>query len=242
MEDIFGNVESLIESTHFLILAKTFLAMLLGIVIGIEREIKRKPVGVKTCVIISITTCILTIVSIQSAKYYANILPNINTDPMRLAAQVISGMGFLGAGVIMRKNDDAISGLTTAAILWASAGIGIAVGAGFFFDAIIATWMIFIAIRLSPMLHNYINRRQEKLEKKTILTIHLNDPSVVSHIMDVLINQHSEVENMTIKDLYNGEVKLKVKCRFTDPEQSQSIYAKLKDIPQVIAVDMMKVR
>ena len=123
------------QSPHALIFMKTTLAMLLGGVIGLERELKRKPVGVKTCVIIAITTCILTIVSIQSAEYYAEVSENIRTDPMRLAAQVISGIGFLGAGVILRKSNDAISGLTTAAIIWAAAGIGIATGAGFFFDA-----------------------------------------------------------------------------------------------------------
>lgn len=75
----------------------------------------------------------LTIVSIQSAEYYAEISMNIRSDPMRLAAQIISGVGFLGAGVILHRHDDAISGLTTAAIVWASAGVGITCGAGFIF-------------------------------------------------------------------------------------------------------------
>lgn len=242
MENLFGNIEQLIQSTHFIILAKIFLAMFLGVIIGLEREIKRKPVGVKTCVIISITTCMLTVVSIQSAEYYAEVSQNIRTDPMRLAAQVISGIGFLGAGVILRKSNDVISGLTTSAIIWASAGVGIAAGAGFFFDAIIATIMIFIAIRLSPMLQRYINRRQLKLEKKTILNIHLNNPEQISHIMDVLIEHHSDVENMNIKDLYNGEIKLNVKCRFDNSEQSQQVYRLLKEIPSVMGVDMIKGR
>ncbi len=93
------------------------------------------------------TTCVLTIVSIQAAEHYAQVSDNIRTDPMRLAAQVISGIGFLGAGVILHKKNDAISGLTTAAIIWAAAAIGVATGAGFIFDAIIATLMILIAIR-----------------------------------------------------------------------------------------------
>ena len=79
-------------------------------------------------------------VSIQAAEHYAQVSDNIRTDPMRLAAQVISGIGFLGAGVILHKKNDAISGLTTAAIIWAAAAIGVATGAGFIFDAIIATF------------------------------------------------------------------------------------------------------
>ncbi|VEH68716.1 MgtC/SapB transporter family protein [Rodentibacter pneumotropicus] len=91
-------------STHQLtILGKMFLALFLGSIIGLERELKHKPVGIKTCAIIAITTCVLTMVSIQAAEHYAQVSENIRTDPMRLAAQVISGIGFLGAGVILHK-------------------------------------------------------------------------------------------------------------------------------------------
>lgn len=115
----------------FITLCKIGVAFILGGIIGLERESKGKPVGFKTCVIISVASCVLTIVSIQSAEYYAEISANIRSDPMRLAAQIISGVGFLGAGVILHRHDDAISGLTTAAIVWASAGVGITSGAGF---------------------------------------------------------------------------------------------------------------
>lgn len=120
-------------------IAKLLAAFVLGGLIGLERESKGKPVGFKTCVIIAVASCLLTIVSIQSAEYYANISDNIRSDPMRLAAQIISGVGFLGAGVILHRRDDAISGLTTAAIVWASAGVGIACGSGFYWHAIIVT-------------------------------------------------------------------------------------------------------
>ncbi len=64
--------------------------------------------GSKTCAIIAVTTCVLTIVSIQAAEHYAQVSDNIRTDPMRLAAQVISGIGFLGAGVILHKKNDCL--------------------------------------------------------------------------------------------------------------------------------------
>ena len=99
--------------------------------------------------IISVASCVLTIVSIQSAEYYAEISANIRSDPMRLAAQIISGVGFLGAGVILHRHDDAISGLTTAAIVWASAGVGITSGAGFYLHALLATGLFLLAIKLS---------------------------------------------------------------------------------------------
>ena len=100
------------QTAYLLILGKMLLGLVLGGIIGLERELKHKPVGVKTCAIIAVTTCVLTIVSIQAAEHYAQVSDNIRTDPMRLAAQVISGIGFLGAGVILHKKNDAISGLT----------------------------------------------------------------------------------------------------------------------------------
>lgn len=79
-----------------LTIVKISIAFILGGIIGLERESKGKPVGFKTCVILSVASCVLTIVSIQSAEYYAEISMNIRSDPMRLAAQIISGVGFLG--------------------------------------------------------------------------------------------------------------------------------------------------
>lgn len=115
------------------ILIKLGISALLGLIIGLEREMKRKPVGLKTSLVISIVSCLLTIVSMESAyKFPGSEDVNITMDPLRLAAQIVSGVGFIGAGVILRRDNNSISGLTTAAIIWGAAGIGIAVGAGFF--------------------------------------------------------------------------------------------------------------
>lgn len=204
-QDIQSVINTLLQTSHLLILTKTAVAMLLGSIIGLERELKRKPVGVKTCAIISITTCILTIVSIQSAEYYAEVSDNIRTDPMRLAAQVISGIGFLGAGVILRKSNDAISGLTTAAIIWAAAGIGIATGAGFFFDAVIATLMILIAIRLSPIVQKFVHNKKQEKDIEAKFSVHLNNIDAIGPITDIFHSHNNKIENIEIKDLHGSE-------------------------------------
>ncbi|MEG0381534.1 MAG: MgtC/SapB family protein, partial [Kurthia sp.] len=130
-----------ITDTPFLVesLLKMVIAASLSLGIGIERELKRKPVGLKTSLVIATFSCLLTIISVQSV-FEATPVPGINVtmDPLRLAAQIVSGIGFLGAGVILRRTDDSISGLTTAAMIWGAAGIGIAVGAGFYIPAIVA--------------------------------------------------------------------------------------------------------
>lgn len=116
------------------ILMKLGISAIFGLIIGLEREIRNKPLGLKTSLVICLSSCLLTIVSIESANKYAVAGLHV-MDPMRLAAQVVSGIGFLGAGVILRKHNDVIIGLTTAAMIWGAAGLGIAVGAGFYVEA-----------------------------------------------------------------------------------------------------------
>ena len=228
--------ESLARDSHFFIFVKMAFAMVLGGIIGLERELKAKPVGVKTCMIIAVTTCVLTIVSIQSAEHYAQVSENIRTDPMRLAAQVISGIGFLGAGVILRKHNDAISGLTTAAIIWAAAGIGIASGAGFYFDAIIATFMILIAIRLSPYVHRWVRRYEKK--KKTRITATLVSPAAVGQFIQLLHSHNHLIENINMKDQANGETKLTIRCTINDKDTIHELYLLLKNEPDVLSLEL----
>ncbi|PJG83271.1 MgtC/SapB family protein [Caviibacterium pharyngocola] len=233
----FPLLASFFQSANLTILIKMTVAMLLGGMIGLERELKHKPVGVKTCVIIAVTTCVLTIVSIQAAEHYAQVSENIRTDPMRLAAQVISGIGFLGAGVILRKSNDAISGLTTAAIIWAAAGIGIATGAGFFFDATVATLMILLAVRLGPAVQQLVRRSRRKT-RKTRINVLLNNAQGIAKVTDLLISNQYRADNFAIKDQPNGELKLSIKCLITDRAKVQQVYLLLKDLPEVISVDL----
>src|SRR5699024_6310264 len=119
--------------------------------LGIERELKRKALGLKTILVISIGSCLLTIVSIQSAYVFeGSDLIDIRMDPLRLAAQIVSGVGFLGAGVILRREDETISGLTTAAVVWGAAGVGIATGAGFYVESVIGVLLLLFSVELIP--------------------------------------------------------------------------------------------
>lgn len=131
------------------ILLKLGIATLIGMVIGLERELKNKPLGLKTCIVIAVSSCMLTIVSINAAyhfpKYY-----RIMMDPLRLPAQIISGVGFIAAGVILRKSNDVISGLTTSAMIWGAAGLGLATGAGFYKEAFASLLFILISVEFLP--------------------------------------------------------------------------------------------
>jgi putative Mg2+ transporter-C (MgtC) family protein len=154
---------------------KLIIAAALSLVIGLERELKRKPVGLKTSIVISTFSCLLTIISIESAyiargSEYENV--NITMDPLRLAAQIVSGIGFLGAGVILKRGNDSISGLTTAAMIWGAGGIGIAVAAGFYIEAAISVLIILIGIELlTPLLFKFGPRRLRMIEVNMKITI-----------------------------------------------------------------------
>ncbi|MBB5150499.1 MULTISPECIES: MgtC/SapB family protein [Ureibacillus] len=137
------------ETIRSVVLFKLAFAAMLSLIIGIERELKKKPVGLKTSLVISTFSCLLTIISIDTAY---STPPrgdiNITMDPLRLAAQIVSGVGFLGAGVILRKGNDSITGLTTAAIVWGAAGIGIAVGAEFYIEALLTVIIVVFGIEI----------------------------------------------------------------------------------------------
>ena len=134
---------------------RLLLSALLGGLIGWERERRNKQAGLKTHLLVSVGSTLIMLTSIYG---FDNLLlnhPNARFDPSRLAAQVVNGIGFLGAGAIMRRSDNIISGLTTAATLWAVAAIGLAIGSGFYLPGIITT----VVVLLSNLLLNRLESR-----------------------------------------------------------------------------------
>jgi putative Mg2+ transporter-C (MgtC) family protein len=120
------------------------LAVVLGAIIGAEREISMKPAGLRTNILICLGAAIFTMVSILIGT-------DKGADPTRIASQVATGMGFIGAGAIMR-GDGAIHGLTTAATLWLVAAIGMCCGAGLYSLGTVATGLaFFVLLGLSPL-------------------------------------------------------------------------------------------
>lgn len=149
------------------LIIKLIISAFFGLIIGIERELKKKPLGLKTSLVISIISCLITIVSIESAYVFpGNDATEIRMDPLRLAAQIVSGIGFLGAGVILRRDNDRISGLTTAAMIWGAAGIGIAVGAGFYIEATVGVLLLMFSVEIIPLIMTKIGPK--KLWKKDV--------------------------------------------------------------------------
>jgi putative Mg2+ transporter-C (MgtC) family protein len=217
-------------------LLKLGISAILGLVIGLERELKRKPVGLKTSLVISIVSCLLTIVSIESAYSFPhNDNVNITMDPLRLAAQIVSGIGFLGAGVILRRENDSISGLTTAAMIWGAAGIGIAVGAGFFTEAIAGVGLLIISVELIPFLINLIGPKRLR-EKEISLQLNVTDKNNIAEIIILMKEEDFSIKRVRIKDIAKDEhlvqfvITVDSKLKTTDVYYTISKYHGIKSV------------
>lgn len=124
------------------LLASLGLAAVLGGVIGLERELNGKPAGFRTNLLICVGAALLTSLSIRVAGLAE---PGMNADPARIAAQIVSGIGFLGAGTIIQSRGS-VHGLTTAATLWVVAAIGMAAGSGGYLEATGTTLLVLVAL------------------------------------------------------------------------------------------------
>jgi putative Mg2+ transporter-C (MgtC) family protein len=114
--------------TQLDIVIRLTIALFIGAIIGIEREYRGHPAGVRTLAMVSVGSCIFTAAGLF-------VFPGHNTDPTRVAAQVVTGVGFLGAGAIFRS-EDGVKGLTTAATVWVVAALGMAIGFGLYLLAL----------------------------------------------------------------------------------------------------------
>jgi len=135
-----------------LLLPKVIIATICGLIIGYDREIKQKVAGIRTNILICVGCTILTSISFYLAK------DNPNIDPTRIIGQIITGIGFLGAGVIM-KHDDKIIGVTTAAFIWVISSIGILIAVtNSFFIPIILTFGLLIISRIFEKVETYLKK------------------------------------------------------------------------------------
>jgi len=141
---------------------RILLSLVLGGLIGLEREWHNHAAGLRTHILVCVGATIIMLLSIYGFGDFAGEF-NVRMDPARLAAQVVSGIGFLGAGAIIR-NGLSITGLTTAASIWVVAAIGLCVGAGFFYEAVLSTVLVILILlvlnRLEKSFHSKRSRNE----------------------------------------------------------------------------------
>jgi putative Mg2+ transporter-C (MgtC) family protein len=218
-------------------LLRLAIAAVFGIILGLERELKRKPLGLKTCLVICVSSCLLTIVSIESATrfWYKGLSTNM-PDPMRLAAQIVSGVGFLGAGVILRRNNEVVSGLTTAAMVWAASGLGIATGAGFFREAFVGVALIIISVEFMPIVIRKIGPAALR-EKEVHLRLVVAEDDIDS-ILRHLEEKQIHIENMQIRSHEKGYHLLNLQVIVNRSLHPVEIYREVSALPHVVGVEV----
>ena len=132
------------------LLLRLLLAAGLGAVVGVEREFRQKPAGLRTNMLIALGSALFTMVSIQIAQ--------AGGTPDRIAAQIVTGIGFLGGGAILRSGKS-VHGMTTAATIWVNAAVGMASGAGYYAMAVATTLITLVVLAVLPPIEAYFERR-----------------------------------------------------------------------------------
>jgi putative Mg2+ transporter-C (MgtC) family protein len=175
---------------------RLLLALLLGGIIGLEREQNNHAAGLRTHILVCLGSTLIMLLSMYGFNAFVN-ETNVRIDPARLAANVITGIGFLGAGTIV-FNGSSISGLTTAASLWVVAAIGLSIGAGFYYPAIISTVMVFISLYIL----NKVEKRWIRSRKRThVIRIEMPDrPGALAAVSAVMGRRAIDIRKVNIEE------------------------------------------
>lgn len=228
---------------------KLTISLLLGLFIGIDRQLKNKPLGLKTSIVISIASCLITIVSIKSFEMFAvNVSVNseaVRMDPMRLAAQIVSGIGFLGAGAILQRKNDVILGLTSAALIWAASALGITVGVGLYKEAFFATILFIVSVNILPTFIKNIGPKRLK-ERNVAVKLLLKPKSKMTDLLKAIegsqYNDHSFVsfivKELKIKDTEENNQQMSLVLSTTEKEYTTEIYYFFKKMEEVVRVEI----
>ena len=166
-------------------------SMAVGMVIGTEREYSKRPAGMRTHILVALGACAVMLTGQMVFAQYS--VYGATPDPARLAAQVITGVGFLGAGTIMREGPT-VRGLTTAASLWAVACLGVAAGGGYYAIALVGMVFIFITLTIFEMLQNRL------MGQSSSMVFYCLETRDIATTLEVL-NVHARRQNAGIRDM-----------------------------------------
>ncbi|OIJ21589.1 magnesium transporter MgtC [Anaerobacillus alkalidiazotrophicus] len=155
---------SIIASDATIMMLRLVVAAILGGIIGVEREYHKHPAGFRTHLLVCVGACLIMLLAMFGFQgYMEENIQYVNFDPSRLAAYVVSGIGFLGAGTILVQGYT-VRGLTTAASIWVVAGIGLSVGVGMYFAAIFTTGIVILSLMFLNKVDESFSRKKKETE------------------------------------------------------------------------------
>ncbi len=228
------GLEFLHEFNTVSVVIRIFLAMSLGGFIGIEREKSRRPAGFRTHILVCVGSCMTALIGL-----FVWTTLNGTSDPLRISAQVISGIGFLGMGTILVKERDHITGLTTAAGLWATASIGIACGFGFYMGALVGTLVVSIT---AVILFKFESRRHMK-NQKLVIYMEVQGTAGMNDYIDWLEEEWQARQILVVPphSAIGGNVGLEVSLPLDGNEDVKDVLGRLRGKEGVLfAMESMK--
>jgi putative Mg2+ transporter-C (MgtC) family protein len=210
------------------IILRVLLGAVLGAVIGFERERDNQPAGLRTHMILVIGATLAMVLSVNLGYLFAR--PGTPADPARLAAQVISGIGFLGAGAILRYGFN-VKGLTTATSLWTMAIVGMAVGAGYYLIGIVTTALMLVVLGLL----NIIENRFVRTSVTRFITIQASyQQGVVKEIREDVHEFADELVSFSIqKHVKNNRIRIQIVARISRDQELEELVEAISDVKGV---------
>lgn len=222
-------VLSLLVELEFLL--RILLSGICGCLIGYERDNRLKEAGIRTHLIVALAASMMMVVS----KYgFSDVLSleGVALDPSRIAAQIVSGVGFLGAGMIFVRGNT-VNGLTTAAGIWATAGIGMAIGSGLYLVGIISTAFILF---IQTLLHK--KYKWFRIPITETLQLHIKTGALsVTQLKEDLIKWNLDIINLKAENLDNGYTEIKLVFKLPQQRHIMDLVAELNENPQIKVIE-----
>ena len=201
------------DSNTIEIIIRILLACVLGGIIGLERESVNRPAGFRTHILVTLGATIVMITNIE----LVNVMSGIATvQPGRFGAAVVSGIGFLGAGTII-KEGNSVKGLTTAASLWATACIGLALGTGLYVIAFISTFFVYLTLEVFPKIEHRLAKTRTMSSILITSENKIGQLSIIGKALEDLMININGIKTTTTKHFNNDLIKIEliIKCPVT---------------------------
>ncbi len=196
------------------VVARLVLAVVLGGIIGLEREVLEKPAGFRTHILVSLGAASFTLISLYG--FFGS-----GADPARVAANIVVGIGFIGAGTIWRHGTG-VGGLTTAASLWTVAAIGTAAGSGFYLVALLCTGLAWTVLYLFPRVERWLPRRGTSGLAVLSVTM-LDRPGQLGAVGTLLGKHRANIERVEMESGLDGRVNLQLTLRLPPQVNRENI-------------------
>jgi putative Mg2+ transporter-C (MgtC) family protein len=214
------------------------LAAILGAAIGLERELHDHPAGMRTHLLVSLGSAMFAVISAYGYSSFFAANPTAQDNPQRIAAQIVSGIGFLGAGAIIQAGRW-VRGLTTAASLWATAAIGLAVGSGEYILSLVGT--LLIVLSLGP-LNWLIARRRGESEQVLRLRLETTGLGALGNVTATAVRAGGEVSKVESRKIGKGRYEMELLLRLPNRVSATEVVSTLDAIADVEVVDSSDAR